>query len=403
MPKRIKEDHKRFRDVVSGRTRQELKRLMKTGAIVRSRPKGGKLTISIPEIEIPHFVFGRGSDGVGRGPGKGGDIVGRDPQPGQGKGKASDEAGEGILVQVDMEDVLKFMEEELKLPAMQPKPNETYEDIKIKYNDISKVGPQSLRHTRRTMKEGLKRLASQGKINELHYLSGSHVPMRQITLSNSDRRYRQYREIRIPSSNAVIFFARDCSGSMDDTKCEIVSDMSWWIDCWIRRFYEKVDRCYFVHDTQAKEVDEHTFYTYRFGGGTMCSSAFSAIADQLKNRYPPASYNIYVFYFTDGENWEDDNDRMIKVMREDLQPHVNLIGVTQVLAYYHNSDVKSVLDKSLKDRQLNREIIKLTSIGETPGTGSASMYGGFNLSEEDRNNQILNAIKDLLGTGKVSS
>jgi len=70
IPKRIQEDHKRFRDVVSGRTRRELKRLIKSGAIVRQRPKGGKVTISIPQIDIPHFVHGDSGEGIGRGPGK---------------------------------------------------------------------------------------------------------------------------------------------------------------------------------------------------------------------------------------------------------------------------------------------------------------------------------------------
>ena len=166
MPKRIQEDWKKFRDVVSGRTRRELKRLIKSGAIVRSRPKGGKMTISIPEIEIPHFVHGSTGDGVGRGPGEEGDVVGRDPQPGQGGGQAGTDPGEGIHIQVDMEDILKFMQDELKLPRMLPKPNETFEEIRIKYNDISKTGLNALRHPRRTMKEALKRLAMMGRLDE---------------------------------------------------------------------------------------------------------------------------------------------------------------------------------------------------------------------------------------------
>ena len=110
------------------------------------------------------------------------------------------------------------------------------------------------------MLEALKRLAMSGDMDKLHYLPDVREPIRMITPINSDRRYRQYTEIKIPSSNAVIFFARDCSGSMDDYRCDVVSDMSWWIDCWIRRFYDRVERCYFVHDTEAEEVDEDTFY-----------------------------------------------------------------------------------------------------------------------------------------------
>lgn len=398
MPKRIQEDHKKFRDVVSGRTRRELKRLIKSGAIVRQRPKGGKITISIPQIDIPHFVHGDTGEGIGRGPGKEGDVIGRDPQPGKGN-KAGDQEAEGIHIQIDMDDVLKFMEEELKLPFMKPKPNETFEEVKIKYNDISRVGLNSLRHTRRTMKEALKRLAMGGKLDELQLVPGASVPMKVITPIKQDFRYRQYREIKIPASNAVIFFARDCSGSMDDYRCDIVSDMAWWIDCWIRKFYKRVDRCYFVHDTRAQEVNEEQFYTYRYGGGTQCSSAFEAIAQQLDNRYPPEKFNIYIFYFTDGDNWDNDNDRVVKIIKEKFpQGVVNLVGITQVCSWSYDGSVKSFVDKKINERFLDHDQVKTAMIGSSDSSGG---YSTPNMTEDERNSQIIDAIKTLLSAERV--
>ncbi len=394
MPKRIQEDHKKFRDVVSGRTRKELKKLISSGAIVRQRPKGGKVTISIPKIDIPHFVHGDTGEGIGRGTGKEGDTIGRDPQPGKGK-KAGDQEGEGINIQIDMDDVLKFMEEELQLPFMKPKPNETFEEIKIKYNDISKVGLNSLRHTRRTMKEALKRSAAVGDLDKLQIVPGADVPMRVITPIKEDFRYRQYQEIKMPSSNAVIFFARDCSGSMNDYRCDIVSDMAWWIDCWIKKFYEKVDRCYFVHDTRAQEVNEETFYTYRMGGGTQCSSAFEAIAKQLENRYPPDKFNIYVFYFTDGENWDGDNERIVNIIKEKLpQGAVNFVGITQVCSWTYEGSVKAFIDQKLDSGTLLDDHVRTASVGKDPSVGSDIFSD--EMSEDERNEQIIDAIRDLL-------
>ncbi len=360
------------------------------------------MTVSIPQIEQPHFVFGDNGKGVGRGPGKEGDIVGRDPKPGEGGPKAGDSPGDGINITIDLEQVLKFMEEELKLPRMKPKPNETFEEVKIKYNDISKSGPQSLRHTRRTMKEAMKRLALQGTLDNTHQVIGSKVPMKLITPINSDRRYRQYKEIRIPTSNAVIFFARDCSGSMDDYRCDIVSDMAWWLDCWIRRFYDRVDRCYFVHDTLAKEVDEETFYTYRFGGGTMCSSAFNAVADQLENRYPPSAYNVYVFYFSDGDNWGEDNQKMINIIKERLnQDVVNLIGISQICSWNYEDSIKKVFDNALKTGELSKDLLRTTYIGPQDAGDSDGLSSNWGyapqMAEEDRNTQIIRGIRDLLG------
>jgi uncharacterized sporulation protein YeaH/YhbH (DUF444 family) len=400
MPSRIKEDHKKFRDIISGRSRKELKKLIKTGSIVRMRPKGGKISINHPQIDIPHFLFGDTGEGIGRGPGKDGDVIGRDPKKGD-KGKAGSDPGEGINIQIDMDDVLKFMEDELRLPKMKPKPSQTFEEVKVKYNNISKVGLNSLRHMRRTMKEAIKRRAMMGDLEDLQMVPGSSVPIRVITPIKSDFRYRQYREIKLPSSNAVIFFARDCSGSMDDYRCDVVSDMSWWIDCWIRKFYKRVDRCYFVHDTRAQEVSEEEFYTYRFGGGTQCSSAFETIAEQLENRYPPDKFNVYVFYFSDGDNWSGDNAKMIKIMKEKLGPNVvNLMAVTQVCSYSYEDSVKQFVDEAIKSGQLPKEQVKTAYVGPADNT---AVWTTPPMAEEDRNQQIIDGIKKLLSSETKAS
>lgn len=394
MPKRIQEDHKKFRDVISGRSRKQLKKLIKSGAIVRQRPKGGKVSISIPQIDIPRFVFGDTGEGVGRGPGKDGDVIRRDPKPGQPGPGAGDDSAEGIQIQIDMDDVLKFMEDELRLPQMKPKPSETFEEVKVKYNNISRVGLNSLRHIRRTMKEAIKRRAMMGDLEDMQMVPGSDVPIKVITPIKSDFRFRQYKEIKIPSSNAVILFARDCSGSMDDYRCDIVSDMSWWIDCWIKKFYKKVERCYFVHDTRAEEVDEQTFYKYRMGGGTMCSSAFDKIAEQFENRYPPDKFNIYVFYFTDGDNWGDDNEKVVTAIKEKFGAAVNLTAITQICSYSYDSSVKQHIDDAVKAGDLNKDQVKTASIGEGKG---ASM------TEEERNSQIIDAIRKILSPAETRS
>lgn len=387
-----------------------MKKFIENGSIFRTRGDGSKIRITIPKINIPHFVFGSEGQGVGRGPGKKGDVVGKDPDPGQGP-QAGEGHGDGIDVEVDMEEVLKFLQEELQLPNLKPKPNQTYEEIKIRYNDISKQGPESLRHNRRTWLQALKRLCASGEINHLHEVPGYKDPMRLITPINDDRRYRQYHEIRIPSSNAVIFFARDGSGSMDQHKCDIVSDMAWWIDVWIRHFYKRVERMYVWHDTQAEEVDEQKFYRHRYGGGTYCSSAMKLIAKQLENRFPPEKWNIYVFYFTDGENWDNDNVNFCKTIKELFPPEiVNFIGITQVLAWSYEGSLKHYIDTTLGKNTPGGglENLRTTSIDE-PGHNvdlkDAQIAGGGwgyytpRLSEEERNRQIKQAIVDLLGTG----
>jgi uncharacterized sporulation protein YeaH/YhbH (DUF444 family) len=402
MPRRIEEDHASFRDVVSGKIRRALKKFIKSGNLIRKRGKNGKVSLTIPKIDIPHIVYGSGDEGVGRGPGKEGDIIGRDPKPG--KGQAGNEEAEGITINLDLEDVLKFMQNELQLPNLKKKPNEIYDEIKIKYNNISLIGPESLRHNRRTLMQTLKRQAAEGTLNNFKHVPGLKDPVRVLQPINEDKRYRQYREIKIPSSNALIVFARDGSGSMDDAKCDIVSDISWWIDTWIRRFYDRVDRLYVWHDSMAMEVDEDKFYKYRFGGGTTCSSALKFITKQFENRYPPEKWNIYVFYFTDGENWGEDNEVFIKTLETEFTPDVvNFTGITQILSYSYDGSIKQHVDNAIKEGRLDAEYVRTVAIGPENENRSHSFYNQPTLTEEARNEQIMNAIKTLLGSpGKIT-
>ena len=233
-------------------------------------------------------------------------------------------------------------------------------------------------------------MCSTGDIHKLHYIPGYDDPVRMILPINSDKRYRQYKEIKVPSNKAVIFFARDGSASMTQDKCDIISDMAWWIDSWIRRFYDKVERCYIWHDTQAQEVDEKKFYRYRYGGGTTCSSALKLIQNQFENRFPPEKWNVYVFYFTDGENWWDDNEIFINTLAEEFKPHVvNFTGITQIMSDQYDGSIKYHVDSAIRSGKLDSDCVRTVEIGPT------NSRSGF--SEQERDQQIMEAIKILLG------
>ena len=400
MTARIDEDYSDFIDVYSGKIRKELKKHIENGSIWKTRGDGKKVRMVVPRITIPHIVRGKEQQGIGRGPGKPGDIVDKDKPEGQGP-QAGREEGEGIIVEISMEEILKFLKDELKLPNLKPKPNQVYEEKKIKYNDIALQGPASVLHRPRTMTQALKRMCASGEIDQLHEVPGYKDPIRIITPINSDRRYRQYKEINIPSSNAVIFFARDGSGSMDQYKCDIVSDMAWWIDMWIRSFYKRTESVYIWHDTVAQEVDQKKFYKYRYGGGTECSSAMKLIAKQFDNRFPPEKWNIYIFYFTDGDNWGEDNKVFCDCIEKHFQPEVvNLFGLTQVMPYSQHDALKGYVEKHLG----HMPNLKTTSIGFKEAAGRAPMALGYystpELSEEERNKQITQSILELLGAGK---
>jgi uncharacterized sporulation protein YeaH/YhbH (DUF444 family) len=395
-----------FRDVVSGTTRKELKKWTRSGRILRRR--GGKtISIPIPKIDLPHFVYGKPNEGIGSGPGQDGDVVGKEPADGNDQGEGGTEPGDAIEVDVDMQEILKHISEDWQLPNMTPKPNSTFEEVKIRYNSLSRLGPPSLLHKRKTLLETLKRMSAMGQLSpeNARLLPGHNVPIVPLTPIRNDMKFRTWTEKKIPSSNAVIFFARDISGSMTTHKCEIVSDMSWWIDMWIRQFYDKTQRCYVVHDTRAWEVDEKKFYKYRMGGGTVCSTALKYIAKQLKHRFPPQTWNVYVFYFSDGDNYMDDNSKFIKSIKEDLNPQlVNLVGITQILPW-SNEGIKEYVDKHIQDHTLDNRYVRTAGI-DRADKDKEDRWGWWmwdeGMEEGARNEAIKQAIKELLGDHKQS-
>lgn len=377
----IQRDWKHFRDIIGGKLRKELKKFFSTGKFVVKRGKNGRMAISLPKINNPFIVYGESDNGVGRGPGKPGDVIKKDNKN---KGDAGQEDGDGLIVSIDMDYLLQFMEDDLQLPRLKPKENETFEETKIKYINVSKTGPESLRHSRRTMKEAMKRLACSDQLEALHQVPGFSEPIKLITPIDRDRRYRQYKEIKIPSSNAVIMFGRDGSYSMDDYRCEIVSDMCWWIDIWVRRFFAKVERCYFWHDNAAKEVDEDTFYKYRYGGGTTCSTCPILMAEQFENRYPPNKWNIYCFYFSDGENWKEDNPVFAQTLKDKFPVEVcNLFALTQITCDDYDASIKNYLDDNIKT-----DNYRSVSIGKDDNSP---------MTPDERNQAIKKAIQVLLG------
>ena len=132
----------------------------------------GKIGLPVNRIITPTFKYGDNSVGIGRGPGKDGDVVGRDPQQGQGQGnQPGDQHEDGIELQIDLDYVLKFMQDELELPNLKPKEND-FEDVEYKYNSLSLTGPHSLRHTRKTLLTALKRLVSSGEFDKVHEVPG---------------------------------------------------------------------------------------------------------------------------------------------------------------------------------------------------------------------------------------
>src|SRR5207237_773881 len=149
---KIEKDHQRFRQIVKGRIREDLRKFLTKGELIG---KEGKHLISIPlrGVDLPHFRYGDNSQGVGAGDGKEGDVVGKG-QPGQGRGQGGTESGQHLMeVDLTLDELAEILAEELKLPRIDPKGRHRITTVRDRYSSLRRVGPESLRHFKRSFKE----------------------------------------------------------------------------------------------------------------------------------------------------------------------------------------------------------------------------------------------------------
>ncbi|MCS6940421.1 MAG: DUF444 family protein [Roseiflexaceae bacterium] len=365
---RVERDLNRFRQIVRGKIKKDLRKYMSQGEMI-GRQGRKYVSIPLPQIDLPQFRYGmRQSGGVGQGDGNVGDPIGQgDGQSGQ--GEAGSEPGQHIIeVDVTLEELAQILGEELQLPNIQPKGKKNIISQKDRYSGIRRVGPDSLRHFKRTYREALKRQISSGEYNIADPIV---VPIRQ------DMRYRSWKETLQPESNAVIIYMMDVSGSMGAEQKELVRITAFWIETWLRSQYKAIDIRYIVHDAAAKEVDQETFYHIREGGGTKISSAYKLCNKLIDERYPADEWNIYPFHFSDGDNWGGGDTReCIELLRTQLLPKVNQFCYGQVRSLYGSGRFAHDLEEHL------------------------GKHEALVISEIADRDDIYDAIKDFLGKGR---
>ncbi|MBI3762472.1 MAG: DUF444 family protein [Chloroflexi bacterium] len=317
----IEQDASRFRQIVRGKIKQNLRKYISNSELIGRRGKD-LVSIPIPEIELPHFRFGEPRGGVGQGEGEVGSSLGP-ARPGDGSGPAGDQPGFHILeVELTLEELAELLGEELELPRIKPKGKRNVQGEVVRYTGVRHVGPESLRYFKRTYREALKRQLA----------SGTYDPDRPaIVPIRDDKRYRSWKAYPRPESNAVILYMMDVSGSMTQRKKELVRLTAFWIDTWLRAHYKNIATRYIVHDATAHEVDATTFYHLRESGGTRISSAYDLCHQIIQKDYPADEWNLYAFHFSDGENYGGEDDRRcLNLLQKNILPQVNLFCYGQV-------------------------------------------------------------------------
>ena len=368
----IKRDHARFRQIVKGKIKQDLKKYVTHGEMIGRKGKD-LVSIPVPQIDIPHFRYGdKEQGGVGQGEGDAGDPVNGKPgdgdQPGQGEA-GNTEGQHQLEVDLTLQELAEILGEELELPKIEPKGQKTVKSKTDRYTSIANQGPNSLRHFKRTFKETLKRQIASGTYNADRPVI---VPVKQ------DYRYRSWKSDVRHENAAVIIYMMDVSGSMGDEQKEIVRTEAFWIDTWLRSQYKGIETRYIIHDATAREVDEETFFKTRESGGTLISSAYKLCQKIIETDYGPAEWNIYPFHFSDGDNWSSEDTKVcMDLLQKELLQMCNVFCYGQVESRYGSGQFY----KDLKEQfGADHESVLLSKIENKEG--------------------ILQSIKDFLGKGK---
>lgn len=362
----IREDQSRFKNIVRGKIKQDLKKYVSQGEMIGKR-EDEIVKIPLPQIDIPNFRYGpKQQGGVGQGQGEPGDAMG---EPGEGQGQAGDQPGEHQLeVEFSIDELAEILGEKLQLPRIEPKGQKAIDSEKTKYSGLAPVGPEGLRHFKSSYKKALKRYVSAGTYNPEDPVI---IPIKR------DMQYKSFKKVTQPHTQAVVIYMMDVSGSMGDEQKEIVRLESFWINMWLKKHYKGLETRFIIHDATAKEVDEDTFFRTSESGGTLISSAYKLCKEMIETDYPPSQWNIYPFHFSDGDNWSNDDTKLcLQLIKEYFLPNVNVFSYGQVESKYGSGQF-------LKD--LQKEFASDDRV---------------TVSQIENKDKILDSIRDFLGKGK---
>ncbi|MDI3316167.1 MAG: DUF444 family protein [Bacillota bacterium] len=310
-------DARRHDQRVREAIRENLRHLVTEEAIIGS---DGQRLVRVPirYLDRYHFRYGlpQSHQGVGQGKGEPGDRL-VEPAAGGGAGQAGDAPGE-LTFETDLtvQELARMMLEDLDLPWLEPKGRQTRVH-ELRFDEVRRVGSLANVDKRRTLRENLKRRAARGEPRPGEFVQ-------------DDLRYRSWREEPRPRMQAAAYLLLDRSASMTLDKKYIAKAFFFWMVQFLRTRYEKVEIVFIAHDAEARLVDERTFFGIGSAGGTICSSAYRAALDHIRRHHPAGQWNNYVFHFSDGDNFPEDNAAAAQAVRE-LLAESRMVGYGEIV------------------------------------------------------------------------
>lgn len=321
-------DQARHAEKVREAIKGNLANIISQEAIITS---DGEKVVKVPikSLELPRFRYEyRKKQQVGQGEGDSNVGDSLDPsQPGQGKGKqAGDQPGiDYFEAEITIEELADMLFEDLGLPNLEQKQSADIEGEGVRFNDIHKAGIMSNLDKKRTVMENIRRNA----------LTVHRPVFEKVKIE--DMRFRTWNPDIRHETNAVIIAMRDVSASMGEFEKYITRSFYFWMVRFLRSKYSNVKIVFITHHTEAKEVDEETFFKLGESGGTKVSSAYKLALELIQKRYDPQNWNIYPFHFSDGDNWGDGDNKLCVDLVNKLIETCNIFGYGEIQESRHSS------------------------------------------------------------------
>jgi sporulation protein YhbH len=345
----VQRHNKRVDDAV----RKQLKDIISQQDIITSEGNK-KVKVRLKYLDQYRFIQNRDRvDDVGRDQFdelSEGEVISR-PDQGEGDGipnRPGDQPGEELYeAEYTVEELTDLLIEELQLPNLDPRKKNLIVSDVIEWSDICRQGSRSLINKKRTLRANILRRAKLDK-------------KEPEPIINDDLRYRTYNITQERHSNAVIFLMMDRSGSMWDEKIYAVKSLYFWIVQFLRRKYDHVEIKFIAHDYNARELNEHDFFSYSPSGGTRVSAAYEFCAEMIKHNYPESMWNIYCFHASDGDTWNDEEVCM-EWVRKILELGATMFAYSEIkLGPYSNRDESRLLSMFKKRARKSSKILIAT-------------------------------------------
>jgi uncharacterized sporulation protein YeaH/YhbH (DUF444 family) len=311
-------------------------RKIRIGRLVKPTRGGQDKVVVVPTtveeklVHDPRFAEqeeGGGGQG-GSGDGEEGEVIGEQPvRPEQGEGQGSG-PGQGESSPHEMEsnayDLGRILTEQFKLPNLEDKGKKrSLTRYSYDLTDRNR-GFGQLLDKKATLRRIVETNIALGNVT-----AGASPDPADMLIAPRDKVYRVLSRERDFESQAVVFFLRDYSGSMSGKPTEQVVSQHVMIYSWILYQYGgQVESRFILHDTEAREVEDfYTYYNSRVAGGTKVASAFRLLNETVQQENLARDYNIYVFYGTDGDDWDTEGKETVPEIETTLG-YAARVGVT---------------------------------------------------------------------------